>query len=308
MSLTPAVNVAEETLGARYDDMPDRQGAIELLRSLRNVSPEDAEEQRAAYEALEKALSRTPAVAGESDEVKARAREIVNGWISEWGVSCSFTEDLISRVASGFSPQPFQITLKEAIRLCRAAETCGVARGRADAIAQAEEVARAEHRKGLANLKDNSDSDYDLGYTEASHLIAVNILALSASYGDELRAEIKKYKALADKRKAVIIETRQAFIDAKFAPMAEEANPYPNGSIDAMEKTAPIIEAALQAAATRMRKQIVKRVKARITLTESALPQPSEKVDAAIRMKLGELRELAAEIATMELAPEELKP
>lgn len=49
-----------------------------------------------------------------------------------------------------------------------------------------------------------------------SHYMAV---AESLEHTD---AELKKYKALADKRKAVIIEARQAFIDAKFAPMAAE--------------------------------------------------------------------------------------
>lgn len=40
------------------DSMPNRQGAIDLLRSLRNVSPEEAEEQRRTYALLEKALAR----------------------------------------------------------------------------------------------------------------------------------------------------------------------------------------------------------------------------------------------------------
>lgn len=59
-------------------------------------------------------------------------------------------------------------------------------------------IARAEHRKGLVNLKDDTDSDYDLGYTEAAHLIAVNILAPSSgSYEARIRAEIaEKVKAL----------------------------------------------------------------------------------------------------------------
>lgn len=47
-------------------------------------------------------------------------------------------------------------------------------------VEDAAKVADAERRKGLSNLKDKDDSDYDDGYYEASQLIVTNIRALAA--------------------------------------------------------------------------------------------------------------------------------
>lgn len=77
-------NEPSDTSADRHDDMPNRQGAIDLLRSLRNVSAEEAEEQRKTYAELEKSMSRICKWTLDSVEWES------NKWDSDCGESFTF--------------------------------------------------------------------------------------------------------------------------------------------------------------------------------------------------------------------------